>query len=203
MKPASTPFRVARVRSPLGRLFVVVDGDDMLRALDFDEYETRMRRLLHAQYGGRQDALVAGVVPRAITDALDAYFAGQLGALDALPTRTGGTAFQREVWAALRAIPPGATTSYAALAARIGRPAACRAVGLANGANPIALVVPCHRVIGASGALTGYGGGLDRKRWLLAHEQKGDGPFPTRKFKSRTVPFLPLAPSRGVDLALA
>ena len=81
-----------------------------------------------------------------------------------------GTAFQLAVWAALRAIPAGSTLSYGALAARLGRPAAVRAVGAANGANPIALFVPCHRVIAADGTLWGYGGGLERKRWLLAHE---------------------------------
>jgi methylated-DNA-[protein]-cysteine S-methyltransferase len=84
---------------------------------------------------------------------------------------TGGTAFQREVWRALRKIRCGATVSYAKLADQIGRPTAVRAVGLANGSNPIGIVVPCHRVIGANGSLTGYGGGMERKRWLLEHER--------------------------------
>ena len=84
--------------------------------------------------------------------------------------KTGGTAFQKAVWAALRAIPAGETRSYSQLAAAIGSPKAVRAAGLANGQNPIAVVVPCHRVIGANGTLTGYAGGLERKRWLLAHE---------------------------------
>jgi len=84
---------------------------------------------------------------------------------------TGGTPFQQEVWRSLRAIPCGTTTSYGKLAAQIGRPAAVRAVGLANGANPVAVVIPCHRVIGSNGSLTGYGGGLERKRWLLDHEK--------------------------------
>jgi len=96
--------------------------------------------------------------------------AGVLSALDAIPVHTSGTPFQCEVWAALRAIPAGQTLSYGALAQAIGRPAAIRAVGHANGANPLSVVVPCHRLIGASGSLTGYGGGLERKRWLLAHE---------------------------------
>jgi methylated-DNA-[protein]-cysteine S-methyltransferase len=99
-----------------------------------------------------------------------AYLAGELNALDRLPADAGGTPFQQEVWAALRTIPPGVTWSYKQLALRIGRPAAVRAVGLANGSNPIGIVVPCHRVIGANGTLTGYGGGLPRKRWLLEHE---------------------------------
>ncbi|RIK91560.1 MAG: cysteine methyltransferase, partial [Proteobacteria bacterium] len=113
--------------------------------------------------------------PRPVAAALAAYFAGDLGALGALAIRPGGTDFQRRVWDALRRIPAGATTSYGALAERIGRPGACRAVGLANGANPIALVVPCHRVIGADGSLTGYAGGAPRKRWLLDHERAHAG----------------------------
>ena len=101
---------------------------------------------------------------------LQRYFAGELAAIDTLPVQTGGTAFQREVWRALREIPCGGTVSYAELAERIGRPTAVRAVGLANGSNPVGIVVPCHRVIGANGSLTGYGGGIERKRWLLEHE---------------------------------
>jgi methylated-DNA-[protein]-cysteine S-methyltransferase len=100
-----------------------------------------------------------------------AYFGGDLAAIDALPVATGGTEFQRAVWDELRRIPCGGSISYSELARRIGRPAAIRAVGLANGANPIGIVVPCHRVIGANGTLTGYGGGIERKRWLLAHER--------------------------------
>lgn len=98
------------------------------------------------------------------------YFAGELAALDTVPVELNGTSFQKEVWLALRRIPSGVTISYAELARRIGRASAVRAVGAANGANPVALIVPCHRVIGADGSLTGYGGGLERKQWLLAHE---------------------------------
>lgn len=108
--------------------------------------------------------------PHGAVDALRAYFAGDLRALDHLPVAAPGTEFQRECWRALRAIPPGTTTTYAALAESIGRPEAVRAVGAANGANPIAIVVPCHRVIGADGRLVGYAGGLERKRALLHHE---------------------------------
>jgi methylated-DNA-[protein]-cysteine S-methyltransferase len=103
--------------------------------------------------------------------ALAAYFGGELDALADVPVKTEGTAFQRDVWNALRRIPAGATISYGQLAANVGRPTASRAVGLANGSNPISIVLPCHRVIGANGALTGYGGGIERKRWLLEHER--------------------------------
>ena len=103
--------------------------------------------------------------------ALQAWFAGDLRAFDGLSITTGGTEFQRRVWAALRDIPAGETRSYGQLAAAIGQPTAVRAVGLANGANPVGIVTPCHRVIGAGGALTGYAGGVERKRWLLEHER--------------------------------
>jgi methylated-DNA-[protein]-cysteine S-methyltransferase len=100
---------------------------------------------------------------------LRAYFDGELERFE-LPLAPRGTAFQRSVWDALLEIPYGSTTTYSDLAAAIGRPGACRAVGAANGRNPLAVIVPCHRVVGASGALTGYGGGLERKRLLLALE---------------------------------
>lgn len=106
----------------------------------------------------------------AATAQLEAYLAGELLDFE-LPLAAAGTPFQRRVWDLLRAIPYGTTTTYGALAARLGQPAASRAVGLANGRNPLPIVVPCHRVIGADGSLTGYGSGLWRKRWLLAHEQ--------------------------------
>lgn len=101
---------------------------------------------------------------------LGRYFDGHLGVLDTVSVELNGTPFQKQVWHALRRIPCGTTISYAELARRIGNPSSVRAVGTANGANPVAIVVPCHRVIGSDGSLTGYGGGLDRKRWLLAHE---------------------------------
>jgi methylated-DNA-[protein]-cysteine S-methyltransferase len=105
-----------------------------------------------------------------VTEQIDAYFSGELTDFD-IPLRMEGTEFQREVWSGLREIPYGVTISYGELARRVGRPGASRAVGLANGRNPIAIVVPCHRVIGSDGQLTGYGGGIDRKIWLLDHEQ--------------------------------
>jgi len=154
--------------APFADLLVVSDAEGVLRALDFSDYSERMQRLLARHYG--VFSLVEGSAPAAITTALDGYFAGDLKALDTLPVATGGSDFQKTVWAALRAIPAGTTSGYGALATRIGKPGAARAVGLANGLNPIGIVVPCHRVIGASGALTGYAGGVERKRWLLAHE---------------------------------
>ncbi len=166
---APSDLVVSRVVTPIGEAVVAVDDGGILRAFDFTEHEGRMRKRLQAHYGG---ALAArdGRVPAVLGDRIDAYFSGDLAQLDAIECATGGTDFQRRVWAALREIPVGQTTSYGALAARIGSPRAVRAVGLANGANPIGVVVPCHRVIGANGHLTGYGGGLDRKRWLLRHE---------------------------------
>lgn len=158
---------LSRHGSPLGALLIVTEGA-ALRALDFADFAERMHRLLARHYG--PVALAEGATPPAIAAALDAYFAGDLAALDALTVATNGSDFQRRVWAALRTIPAGETLGYGTLAARLGQPGAARAVGLANGANPIGIVVPCHRVIGASGALTGYAGGVARKRWLLAHE---------------------------------
>ncbi len=157
-----------RIPSPIGEILLVFEGE-ALRALDFHDYEMRMRRLLSLHYGAA--ALERKAAPAAIRDPLDRYFAGDFTAIDRIRTATGGTEFQREVWAGLRRIPAGETMGYGKLAALIGRPGASRAVGAANGANPVAIVVPCHRVIGANAALTGYGGGLTRKAWLLDHEK--------------------------------
>ena len=169
--PAAQPDRltVSRFPTPIGDALLVTDAQGSLRTLDFRDYEPRMRRLLRLQHG-KDIALDEGPAPKTLLRTLTAYFDGDIGALDDIVCEMAGTPFQRSVWKALRKIPGGRTTSYGALARRIGRPAAMRAVGAANGANPIAIVVPCHRVIGANGSLTGYGGGLDRKRWLLKHE---------------------------------
>ncbi|MBA3812154.1 MAG: methylated-DNA--[protein]-cysteine S-methyltransferase [Caulobacteraceae bacterium] len=164
-------LRLERRPSPIGTMLLVGDQEGALRALDFEDHEPRLHRLLARHYPGHE--LADGPAPAG--PELDAYFEGDLTALAGIAVATGGTAFQRQVWAALRAIPAGATTSYGELAARIGRPGACRAVGLANGANPVGIVVPCHRVIGANGTLTGYGGGLPRKQWLLDHERRHAG----------------------------
>lgn len=157
-----------RFACEIGTILLVHDENRCLRALDFEDFESRMHRLLRLHYG--EVALLDGAAPSAITRSLHAYFAGAHDALATIPTATGGTPFQRSVWSALRRIPAGETISYATLAARIGKPGAYRAVGMANGANPIAIVVPCHRVIGADKRLAGFGGGLHRKQWLLAHE---------------------------------
>ena len=161
-------LQLDRLPSPIGTMLAVFDEDGRLRALDFDDHEPRLQRLLQRHYGTFE--LAAGRAPTSIAEPLTAYFDGELEAVDAVPVATGGTAFQRRVWDALRTLPPRRTTSYGELAAAIGAVGASRAVGLANGANPIAIVVPCHRVIGVNGSLTGYGGGLHRKHWLLAHE---------------------------------
>ena len=156
--------------TPTGRMHIVTDEEQRLRAADWEDKADRMVRWLRAplRRGRIQLGLRTATLPRL---ALEAYFAGELTAIEAIRTEARGTEFQRLVWAALREIPAGSTVSYGELAARIGRPAAVRAVGAANGANPIPVVVPCHRVIGADASLTGFGGGLERKRWLLAHER--------------------------------
>jgi methylated-DNA-[protein]-cysteine S-methyltransferase len=162
-------FLLDRLPTPLGEMLVVTDASSRVRASDWADYEPRMLRLLGLRYGVAGFALEPGEAPDARA-AFEAYFAGEFAAIDRLSVETGGTRFQREVWAALREIPAGHTLSYGALAGSIGRPAAVRAVGLANGANPVGIIVPCHRVIGSDRSLTGYGGGLHRKRWLLEHE---------------------------------
>ena len=161
-------FTLDRIESPVGTVLLVTDAAGAVRALEFADYEPRMMRLLVRHYG--QVKLTPGAAPEPVRGAILAYFNGDARALEALPVATGGTPFQREVWAALRAIPAGETRSYGQVATAIGRPRAVRAVGLANGANPVGIIVPCHRVVGANGTLTGYAGGLERKRWLLAHE---------------------------------
>ncbi len=157
-----------RVATPVGEVLLVTDGEGAVRALDFADYEVRMTRLLARHAPGA--VVTAGRAPAVVRRAVEAWFGGDLSALDGLTVKTGGTDFQRTVWKALRTIPAGETRSYGQLAAAIGSPRAVRAAGLANGQNPIAVIVPCHRVIGANGSLTGYAGGLERKRWLLKHE---------------------------------
>jgi O-6-methylguanine DNA methyltransferase len=168
---------VSQIPSPLGPLFAATDEQRRLCALEFADLEGRMTSLLSRQNQIGSYSLAKGTAPEEIVRALAAYFAGRLDAIDCLTVSTGGTDFQRLVWSALRRIPYGTTVSYGELAATIGRPAASRAVGLANGSNPIGIVVPCHRVIGSNGQLTGYGGGLERKRWLLDHERKWSSLF--------------------------
>ena len=166
-KPPET-FGLDRLQTPIGIALLVTDAGGALCALEWEDFELRLRQLLRLQYGATvlQDA----PAPDDIRAALTGYFKGDLDRLSLIKWRVAGTAFQRKVWTALRTIPVGTTLSYGALAAQLDMPKAVRALGHANGSNPISVVVPCHRVIGADGSLTGYGGGLERKRWLLQHE---------------------------------
>ena len=163
-------FALERVPTPIGLMLVLTDAQQRLRAVDWEDYETRMHTLLRRQYGQGAVQLRDASAPSPARRQLEAYFGGEVGAIDEVAVAFGGTAFQQQVWQALRGIGGGSTITYGTLAARIARPSAVRAVGLANGANPVGIVIPCHRVIGANASLTGYGGGLHRKRWLLAHE---------------------------------
>ncbi len=166
----SQTFQTERFDTPTGRMLLVTDERGWVHALDWEDHRERAERLLARYYRHVTLVLRDADQESAAKRALLAYFAGRLDALAELRVATSGSVFQNQVWTALRQIPIGKTWSYSALAKQIGRPAAVRAVGLANGSNPIAIVVPCHRVIGADASLTGYGGGLERKRWLLAHE---------------------------------
>ena len=159
---------IDRLETPLGLGLLITDQDGMLRAFDWDGENRRLLRLMRRYYP--TIPLGDGPAPATLRAAFTDYFAGRIDALDGVAWRSNGTPFQLSVWRALCDIPAGQTLSYGELAARIGKPKAVRAVGAANGANPVSLVAPCHRVIGANGSLTGYGGGLDRKLWLLRHE---------------------------------
>jgi methylated-DNA-[protein]-cysteine S-methyltransferase len=161
-------LRLDRLATPIGESLIVTDEAGYLRALDWADRESGMSRLLRLHYGSLMPE--PGAAPSNVKRLLRSYFGGEFGCLGAIEWRTAGTPFQRAVWTALTRIAPGETLSYGALAAKLGCPKSVRAVGLANGANPISVVVPCHRVIGTDGSLTGYGGGIERKRWLLNHE---------------------------------
>lgn len=158
MAPVTTTHTL--VESPLGPLTLRAD-DGVLTGLYLPEHR---RGPVPGALGARDDAGLP-----AVREQLAAYFAGERTAFD-VPLELRGTAFQQRVWAALQEIPYGETRTYGQLAAALGAPSASRAVGLANGRNPISIVVPCHRVVGASGSLTGYAGGVERKRALLALE---------------------------------
>ena len=162
-----TVLRRTTIATQAGHV-VLVDRGDVLVGLVFEDHWKGFSRDLEKRFGDLSfEENPRGGAPAA---ALRRYFAGDLGALSAIAVDTAGTPFQESVWRALRRIPPGSTWSYAQLAAAVGRPSAVRAVAGANGANPVSIVIPCHRVIGSDGRLTGYGGGLPRKQWLLAHE---------------------------------
>lgn len=157
---------VQTIDSPIGPLTLAERGARVC-LLHFGADDATIDRMFDRWYPGEPRARQS--IPSA--PVLARYFDGEIAALDGIPVELNGTAFQKNVWQALRRIPPGTTISYSELARRVGEPSAVRAVGTANGANPVALIVPCHRVIGANGHLTGYGGGLDRKQWLLVHER--------------------------------
>jgi len=175
-------LQLDRLATPIGEALIVTDEAGYLRAFDWADREPSMARLLRLHYG-----LVVptpGTAPENVKCVLRRYFEGELGGLSTIEWRTGGTAFQRSVWAALTAIAPGETFSYGTLATKLGCPQSVRAVGMANGSNPISVVVPCHRVIGADGSLTGYGGGIERKRWLLNHESAAFRDIPARQIRT-------------------
>lgn len=158
---------LATVDSPIGELTVAARGRRVC-LVHFGPVSKYVQSALATWY---PDSSVGSADdPGGVVSVLTRYFGGDLASLDEVDVELHGTPFQQRVWNALRTVPAGTTTSYADLAGRVGSPAAVRAVGAANGANPVAVVLPCHRIIGSNGSLTGYGGGLDRKRWLLAHE---------------------------------
>ena len=167
-KPQPEILTLDRVATPVGEAIIVTDEAGYLRLFQWIDESGRREGLVRRYYPATP--IIEGPAPIAIRSAIETYFAGDIHALEVIPWRSVGTAFQETVWRALCDIPVGATISYGELARRIDNPKAVRAVGLANGANPNGLIVPCHRVIGANGTLTGYGGGLHRKTWLLRHE---------------------------------
>ena len=160
-------FLTDEVPSAVGPI-VFAARNARLVSLDFGDCRGRMLAGLAARYGPAR--LEPARDPFGVSRRIRAYLAGELGALDDILVEPSGTPFQREVWTALRGVPAGTTVTYAQVARAVGRPAATRAVGAANGRNPVSIVIPCHRMIGSNGSLTGYGGGLHRKRWLLQHE---------------------------------
>src|SRR5258708_16233773 len=158
-------FNLDRLNTPIGVALLVSDDDGALRALDWEDYEPRMKELLRLQYGAV--ILKEARAPRDLRTALAGYFKGDLDRLRQIKWRVAGTPFQQKVWKALPKVPAGTTLSYGALAAQLKMPKAVRAVGHANGSNPISVVLPCHRLIGANGSLVKYGGRLVPKRLLL------------------------------------
>jgi methylated-DNA-[protein]-cysteine S-methyltransferase len=162
-----TELFLDKIASPIGTILLVAD-ETQLCALDYEEYEQRMRKLLRRRFRHLHFKEVND--PCGFSSRLRAYLKGDVGCIDDLPVNPGGTSFQQEIWSALRGILPGTVMTYGELAKQLQRPTAYRAVGMTNALNPIAIVIPCHRLVGASGSLTGYAGGLERKRWLLEHE---------------------------------
>ena len=173
----TVPLARTRLDTPIGELIALARAG-ALCALAFGDGRYDPLAPLRARFG---DLPVEDADPLDVGGRFRDYFRGRLDALDGLSVDPGGTPFQQRVWAVLRTIPPGRTLSYLEVARRVGAEEAVRAVGAANGRNPIAIVVPCHRVIGADGRLVGYGGGLERKRWLLAHERAPLAPAATQQ----------------------
>lgn len=161
------PILSDRIPTPLGDIMLLA-ADGVMMLLEFVDAEERMEREMSKRFGAAD--IMPTQNPFGFSERIANYFMGDLRTIDTIPTDGGGTEFQRRVWAGLRLIPCGIMISYGELATRLGDKNAMRAVGLANGRNPISIVVPCHRVIGANGSMTGYGGGLARKEWLLRHE---------------------------------
>ncbi len=159
-----------KIATPLGPLWVICDEAFNLRAVEWEEHSDRMEQLLDIHYRSTGYQRRASRDPGGLSTKLRDYFDGDLAVINTLPSATAGTPFQREVWQALRNIPCGQVMHYGELARLLGRPGAARAVGAANGSNPVSIVVPCHRVIGSNGTMTGYAGGVTRKEWLLRHE---------------------------------
>ncbi|HCU0293177.1 methylated-DNA--[protein]-cysteine S-methyltransferase [Citrobacter sedlakii] len=159
-----------KIATPLGPLWILCDEQFHLRAVEWEQHSDRMEQLLDIHYRAGGYSRIPAKNPGGLADKLADYFAGNIDVIDTLPTATGGTPFQRDVWQMLRTIPKGQVMHYGQMAEQLGRPGAARAVGAANGSNPISIVVPCHRVIGRNGTLTGYAGGVQRKEWLLRHE---------------------------------
>ena len=166
-----SPFVRQTIETPLGGLMLVV-RDDRLCMAEFADCDGRIQQWLRRRTGEDRQTLSNGVLPFGVERAFHRYFDGELRALEAIDVELSGTPFQTGLWTTLRTVPPGKPLAYGAFAASLGRPRAARAVGHANGANPLAIIVPCHRLVGADGALVDYGGGLWRKRWLLDHEQR-------------------------------
>ena len=159
-----------KIATPLGPLWILCDEQFRLRAVEWEEHSDRMVQLLDIHYRREGYKRVSSANPGGFNDKFRDYFAGDLSAIEKLPSATAGTSFQRQVWQALREIPCGEVRHYGQLAEQLDRPGAARAVGAANGSNPVSIVVPCHRVIGRNGTMTGYAGGVGRKEWLLRHE---------------------------------
>ena len=160
------------VATSIGPLVVIQDEVDALFMVEFADCEHRMERWLQHRLASGRYRLRTGTISSNARETFAAYFDGRVDILHSLPVRLDGTSFQNEMWTALREVVPGETLAYGVFAERLGRPNAARAVGHANGSNPLSIVVPCHRLVGANGALTNYGGGLQRKRWLLDHETR-------------------------------